>query len=198
MPTIFAHAVVGWAQVRATAAGASARVLTKLGVAAAALAMLPDADVVGFGFGVRYGDLLGHRGLTHSLAFAALASGLAAVALRVWREASPWRCWAALLAGAVSHPLLDMLTNGGLGCALLAPLWDERLFFPVRPIPVSPIGVHASLYSVMVWETALFGPIGLAAVFAGRPWPWRRRAAMIAAALAAAGAVWAWRLWSSG
>ncbi|HTE91168.1 MAG TPA: metal-dependent hydrolase [Terriglobales bacterium] len=33
--------------------------------------VLPDADVVGFAFGIGYGDLLEHRGLSHSLLFAA-------------------------------------------------------------------------------------------------------------------------------
>jgi inner membrane protein len=31
---------------------------------------LPDADVIGFGLGVRYEDPWGHRGVTHSLMFA--------------------------------------------------------------------------------------------------------------------------------
>jgi inner membrane protein len=36
----------------------------------AALSFLPDADVIGFGLGVRYEDPWGHRGVTHSLMFA--------------------------------------------------------------------------------------------------------------------------------
>ena len=36
-------------------------------------AVLPDADVIGFAFGIEYGDLLGHRGLSHSLLVAALS-----------------------------------------------------------------------------------------------------------------------------
>ncbi|HET6370032.1 MAG TPA: metal-dependent hydrolase, partial [Nitrospiria bacterium] len=40
--------------------------------------VVPDLDVVGFRFGVRYGDLWGHRGLTHSLAFAALFGSVVA------------------------------------------------------------------------------------------------------------------------
>jgi len=34
-------------------------------------ALLPDADVIGFALGIHYGDLFGHRGLSHSLLFAA-------------------------------------------------------------------------------------------------------------------------------
>ena len=40
--------------------------------------ILPDADVVGFAFGIEYGDLLGHRGFSHSLMFAAVWSLLLA------------------------------------------------------------------------------------------------------------------------
>ena len=39
--------------------------------------VLPDLDVIGFRFGVRYSDFWGHRGFTHSLFFAALIAGAA-------------------------------------------------------------------------------------------------------------------------
>lgn len=44
-----------------------------------ACALIPDVDVIGFHFGVHYGDLLGHRGITHSLLFAAVLSVLIAI-----------------------------------------------------------------------------------------------------------------------
>ena len=37
-----------------------------------ACAIVPDADVIGFHFGIHYQDFWGHRGFTHSLLFAAL------------------------------------------------------------------------------------------------------------------------------
>jgi membrane-bound metal-dependent hydrolase YbcI (DUF457 family) len=44
----------------------------------AACSVIPDLDVIGFKFDIRYGDMLGHRGLTHSIFFAAvLAASLA-------------------------------------------------------------------------------------------------------------------------
>src|SRR5262249_24269918 len=43
---------------------------------AAILSILPDIDVLGYFNGVEYGSVLGHRGLTHSLAFAAFVSGM--------------------------------------------------------------------------------------------------------------------------
>ena len=38
--------------------------------------VVPDLDVIGFYFGIPYGDLWGHRGLTHSLPFAGVLSAL--------------------------------------------------------------------------------------------------------------------------
>ncbi len=108
---------------------------------AAACAIAPDTDVLAFSFGVPYESVWGHRGWTHSLLFA----GLLGCAFGLLGFKSPMdRGWAALWfsLSAASHPLLDMLTTGGLGCALWWPFSDERLFFPVRVIRVSPIGVQ--------------------------------------------------------
>src|SRR6186997_306395 len=43
-----------------------------------ALAMLPDADVIGFSIGVRYADPWGHRGAAHSLTIAVIGAGVIA------------------------------------------------------------------------------------------------------------------------
>ncbi len=112
-----------------------------------ALSMLPDADVLAFVVGIPYAAPFGHRGASHSLAFA-LACGLA-VGL-VGRRA---RLGALVAAVVASHPLLDALTDGGLGVALLWPLSDQRVFAPWRPIPVAPIG--AGFLSVRGLRVAL-------------------------------------------
>jgi inner membrane protein len=102
--------------------------------------ILPDVDALGFHAGVPYGALWGHRGMTHSLLFAAiLAAGLALAFRRAFR---PWKLGALLFAVTVSHGILDAMTNGGLGVAFFAPFDSERYFFPWRPIQVSPIGVR--------------------------------------------------------
>jgi inner membrane protein len=71
-----------------------------------------------------------------------------------------------------SHGLLDALTNGGLGVALLAPLDNSRYFFPVTPIQVSPIGIRSFLrdggFSVLASEV---------------PWVWLPSLVLAAAAL---------------
>ena len=44
-----------------------------------------------------------------------------------------------------SHPVLDALTDGGLGVGLLWPFSSERFFMPLRPIHVAPISLKALL-----------------------------------------------------
>jgi len=36
--------------------------------------VIPDIDIIGYRMGIDYGDLFGHRGITHSLAFAVVFS----------------------------------------------------------------------------------------------------------------------------
>jgi len=104
--------------------------------------MLPDLDVVAFSLGIAYGNILGHRGITHSLAFAlVLSAAVAAIACRPPAlQAMRLRVWLFLFAATASHGLLDAFTDGGRGIALLAPFSAARWFFPWRPIEVSPIG----------------------------------------------------------
>jgi inner membrane protein len=120
-------------------------------IAGVACSMLPDVDTAAFRFGIAYSDMLGHRGLTHSLAFAAVLS--IAVVLVVFRSRSHServRIGLFLFIATASHGVLDAFTNGGLGIAFFAPFSDERFFFPVRPIQVSPIG--AAFFSARGWN----------------------------------------------
>jgi inner membrane protein len=136
MPTVFTHAVVGAAI--ATLAPASR---TRLWLACAACAVVPDLDVVGVWLGLPWGHVLGHRGITHSLPFAAaLAAVVVATAFRA-RPKGRLGLWLALFAATASHGVLDAMTDGGTGIAFFAPVDDRRYFLPWRPIPVSPIGL---------------------------------------------------------
>jgi inner membrane protein len=126
-----------------------------------ALSLLPDIDVVGFALGVEYGDPWGHRGATHSLTFA-IAVGAALGLAAPWFRMRRVRTFAAASLVLVSHGLLDTLTDGGLGCALLWPFDLTRYFAPWRPIPVAPIGldfVSASGLAVALTELVVFAPL---------------------------------------
>jgi inner membrane protein len=135
-------------------------------VAWSALSLLPDLDVAGFALGVGYADPWGHRGATHSIALTA-ALGLAIGLCARWfaRPVMRTACFAILV--LVSHPLLDTMTDGGLGCALWWPFDLTRYFAPWRPIPVAPIGLHlasAEGARVVLAELILFAPVFLAAL----------------------------------
>lgn len=103
--------------------------------------MVPDLDTIGFRFGVPYDDMLGHRGLSHSILFALLLGGVAAWALRARERQTRWQvAWLYLFLATMSHGILDAFTNGGHGVAFFAPFSNARYFFPLHPIRVSPIG----------------------------------------------------------
>ncbi|HBL29993.1 MAG TPA: hydrolase [Acidobacteria bacterium] len=144
MPTLPTHAV---AALGVGALFGGREVPGKVWALGAACAMLPDLDVVAFRLGIPYGHLLGHRGLSHSLAFAA---ALAAVLTALFFRRSvpglgPWKLALFLFAATASHGLLDAFTDGGLGVAFFAPFDNHRFFFPDRPIEVSPIGLRRFL-----------------------------------------------------
>jgi inner membrane protein len=115
----------------------------KYWLAGALCAAAPDFDSIGFAFGIRYGDVFGHRGFTHSLLFAVILGAAVAglffrAEIRAGRGA---RVWAYLILATASHGLLDAITNGGLGVAFFSPFDTARYFFPFRPVAVSPINV---------------------------------------------------------
>lgn len=137
MPTIIAHAAVPLAL---SLGLGSSHVPTRLVAAGVLAAMLPDLDVLAFRFGIPYGDAFGHRGASHALLTAAVVGLVGAAAARHF-SAPPLRVFLYLAVATASHGLLDTLTNGGHGVALLWPWSAERFFAPIQPIEVSPIGV---------------------------------------------------------
>jgi inner membrane protein len=180
MATVFSHAVFGLA-ISAFAPVAGAR--TRVALAAALCAVVPDIDVVTFWFGVRWGHMLGHRGITHSLAFAAVLA--AVVVLVMFRGGTKGGrllgLWLVLLAATSSHGVLDAMTDGGIGVAFFAPFDRTRYFLPWRPIPVSPLGITRFFSDrglaivqaevVLVWVPAAI----LALIAVGLRWRRRRR-----------------------
>jgi inner membrane protein len=95
-------------------------------IIAAVCSMIPDIDVIGFRFGIRYGDFCGHRGFTHSLVFAAIdgCTGLGILSSGIRRQSHS--AAGVLLLATASHGLLDAMTNGGLGAAFFSPFDNTR------------------------------------------------------------------------
>lgn len=149
MPTIFTHGFIAMAVYRVFRKQPSVYLI----MAAVICSMVPDADVAAFYFGIPYEHVLGHRGITHSIFFAALLAGFVTAVLKKWfiGAYSYKSVFAILFISTVLHPLTDALTNGGLGVALFAPFSNERFFFEYRPIQVSPIGA-GHFFSARGWE----------------------------------------------
>ena len=140
MPSAFTHAAVGLALAPAFWRPGVPRRLWLLGALAATA---PDLDVIGLRLGVDYASTLGHRGFSHSLVFAALLAAALLPLVRAGPSFPARRAWLYLFLAVASHGLLDMATDGGRGVALLEPFSAARLFFPFRPIAVSPLSVNA-------------------------------------------------------
>lgn len=140
MPTILSHAAPIVAFGTALGAGLPFRLL----LFGLFCAVLPDMDVIGFRLGINYADVLGHRGLSHSLLFA-LSMGLIGAVFAPWLRCSRMAAFGLGTLAVCSHIALDALTDGGLGVAAFWPLDQTRYFFDWRPIRVSPFSPRAFL-----------------------------------------------------
>jgi len=144
-------------------------------LAFSALSLAPDLDVIAFRFGIPYPAPFGHRGAAHSILAALVLASVAAFATPLTAEG--WtrsRLWLLCAVVAVSHGLLDTLTDGGLGIALFWPFSNRRYFAPWTPIPVAPIGARMFTprgVRVVVIEALQFAPLLLWSL-----WPRRRPA----------------------
>jgi inner membrane protein len=161
VPSLISHAA---AAVAAGVAFAPRDVPNQFWTLAILCSIIPDADVIGFSFGIPYHHFFGHRGFFHSPFFGLLLSIF--IVSIFFREAGIFSArWFFYLIFffllAASHGLLDAFTNGGLGIALLSPVDNTRLFFPWTPIEVSPIGVKA-----------FFSKWGLAVIKSELKWIW--------------------------
>ncbi|GGG41370.1 hydrolase [Dokdonia pacifica] len=117
---------------------------TKFWILAAICSILPDADVIGFSFGIPYESFWGHRGFSHSLLAALLIGMIITIIFYSTIILSKKGILLILFftLATASHAVLDAMTTGGLGIAFFSPWDDTRHFFDWRPIQVSPIGIE--------------------------------------------------------
>jgi inner membrane protein len=119
------------------------RLSKRLIVTGMAFAMLPDADVItGRAFDIPHTHDFGHRGATHTLLFALLVAATAMLFAESFR-ARRGAVFLFLVLATLSHPVADMLTQGGKGIMILWPLEDARFKFLAHPIQASPVGFKA-------------------------------------------------------
>lgn len=138
MATIIGHGVLAFTLGKIAPKHEKSSLLVKSAVYSS---MLPDLDVIGFRLGVRYEEMLGHRGLSHSLFFAFVwALLLTLILFRGLKRSQQLMALLVLGFATASHGVLDAMTDGGLGVAFFAPFSNSRYFLPWEPIQVSPIG----------------------------------------------------------
>ena len=145
-----------------------------------ACATIPDLDVIGFEFGIRYSDMMGHRGFTHSLLFA-LLTGMIVTRLFFKEQSNSTTEFFTnsmfYFICTASHGVLDAMTDGGLGVGFFIPFSGERFFFPSRPIPVSPLNMSSFFtahgWSILKQELLFIGVLSSFLVIAG--YFWRKR-----------------------
>lgn len=134
MATAFTHALVGGSLSQLLPKGLPrVRLIFWLAIAS----VVPDLDVVAFKLGIPYAHMFGHRGFSHSLAFALLAApffALAAVPKDSWFSRAWWGIVGLLAVATAAHGLLDAITDAGLGIGFFVPFSAERYFFPWRPL----------------------------------------------------------------
>ncbi len=176
MATIFTHPAVaiGLFPWFSSVRGNKTIILTGL-----LLTALPDIDVIGLYLGIPYSHMLGHRGLTHSVFFAAAFSAILARMFTQKQQVKAGAVWLYLFLSMASHGFIDAMTNGGLGIAFLAPFSNHRYFFPFRPIEVSTLNIRHFFEGqgagVLLNELAYIWPVCLVVMTAGLVWKRRRK-----------------------
>ncbi len=177
MPTILGHAIFG---LSLTPLRPFRGEILKTMLLAMMCAMIPDIDVIGFSFGIKYGSMWGHRGFTHSILFAILFAWL--IAWVFYRDHKKDKAIFIFIIYmffmcTMSHGVFDAMTDGGKGVGFFIPFSNERIFFNYRPIPVSPFGFDVLLteagWYILKAELIFIGGIS---IFIGlASWLWRSR-----------------------
>ncbi len=161
MSSIVGHVVSGYAL-----SNSFKKIKTKKFIIVGTLcSVLPDIDTIGFYLGIPYDSFWGHRGFTHSIAFAITMSFLIVYILfkkEIRKNKNFILCYLlAFFLAIMLHDFLDALTNGGLGVAFFLPFSDTRYFLPWQPIEVSPLGIKN-----------FFSTTGIKVVFSELIWVW--------------------------
>ena len=134
MASAFAHALVAVVAGKVATARKQSFGFWLLGVFCA---VIPDADVIAFKFGIPYESMWGHRGITHSLLFALLLALLLTWLFFKQRKPFSRKWWLTTIyffVCTVSHGVLDAMTTGGKGIAFFAPFDNGRYWLPWREI----------------------------------------------------------------
>ena len=138
MPTAMTHYVLGLVAAKTVR---PTKTMWRFVLLSMVCSALPDIDVLGFWAGIPYNHFFGHRGFFHSPFFALLLSVFVVAVFfarsEVFRRKRGVVYFFLLTA---SHGLLDTMTSGGLGVAMLSPVSNARFLMPWQPLNAAPLG----------------------------------------------------------
>lgn len=166
MASPWAHAIAG------AAAGAlyqSPNSRRRVITLAAICGVVPDLDLIGWPLGVSTFTLWGHRGLTHSIAFAVVLGVTVAALLPAATRRERWIVAAVLILATATHSVLDaMTTYSPTGPAFWAPFSNDRYRFSWMPL------TGAGGLNTDFGQEALYSCLPAAVLILLIEW-WRRR-----------------------
>lgn len=148
MSSLFGHALAG---LTVSAAFTGGRPPRRLWITAMACAMVPDIDWFTAFLPLSDGNSLTHRGITHSLLATVLIT-VGALLLAYRNRLREARLWGCIFSATLSHSILDALTFGGTGVALLLPFSEARLVSVWQPLFVSPIPLSGNLLDWLLFS----------------------------------------------
>ncbi len=172
MPSAFTHIFIGEALGKTYTAE---KMPMKFWVFAGLCSIVPDIDIIGYNFGIKYGSVFGHRGFFHSLAFALIVSILV---VQIAFRATPrftrqwWSLSAFFFAVTSAHGFFDSMTDKGMGVGFFIPFDNTRYHMPWRPIYASPMSI-----------SRFFSRAGVAVLAAEILWIWLPMIALSAGVL---------------
>jgi membrane-bound metal-dependent hydrolase YbcI (DUF457 family) len=121
------------------------------------LAFLPDLDVLVY-MVFRPMGMTPHRGFSHSLTFAFLATAVTYLLTVHHFRVEKGKLFLTYGCAALSAPLLDYFMGAGPAIPFFAPFWDEGFLFPIKVIPTAYYSTKLkSLISILWYPPAVKG-----------------------------------------
>jgi inner membrane protein len=169
MPSAFTHIFIGEALGKTYTAENMPK---KFWVLAGVCSIIPDIDIIGYNFGIKYAGMFGHRGFFHSLVFALIVSVLVVkIAFRTTPRFTRqwWSLSVFFFVVTAAHGFFDSMTDKGMGVGFFIPFDQTRYHMPWRPIYASPMSI-----------SRFFGRAGIEVLITEILWIWLPMTALAA------------------
>ncbi len=157
MSSVLGHGLVGISVASAIGGNQPEGKKPKLLLIAALTAIVPDLDVLVY---IAFGPLgiTSHRGITHTLLFAAIMGAALAAISRSYFTLNFLRAFLLFSGVIVSHLLLDYIMGCGPPVPFFWPLADQGYLFPFKVVPTAYYALSfKGQISVLLYPPTIFG-----------------------------------------